>query len=45
MENKRSLIVVHNSTKEALIKQKLVECETFDSIVCRALKALEYSKH
>ncbi len=34
-------IVVHISTKELMDKAKLVECETYDSIILRALKKLK----
>ena len=39
MEN-RHLVVVHTDTKETLNASKLCDCETYDSIISRALKAL-----
>lgn len=39
MENKH-LVVVHTDTKQTLDESKLVDCETYDSIISRALKAL-----
>jgi hypothetical protein len=41
MEKNKHLIVVHIPTKESLDKNKLVECETYDSVITRAIKALE----
>jgi hypothetical protein len=40
MENKH-LVVVHTTTKEILNESKLCDCETYDSIISRALNALK----
>jgi len=37
---KYKIIVLHVGTKLALDKAKLVECETYDSVINRALKTL-----
>ena len=40
---KYKLVVLHVDTKLALDKSKLVECESYDSIINRALKSLSES--
>lgn len=38
--NKYKIVVLHVETKLALDKAKLVECESYDSVINRALKSL-----
>ena len=41
--NKYKIVVLHVETKLALDKAKLVECESYDSVINRALKSLSGS--
>jgi hypothetical protein len=40
MRNKKVMVVVHESTKLALDTAKKVDCETYNSVINRALKSL-----
>jgi hypothetical protein len=40
MSKKKIVVAVHESTKEAMEKAKLVKSETYDSVINRALEAL-----